>query len=163
MKRSIIAATMLLLAVAHPAVAAAPPVISYQGVLTEVNGQLVPDGPHIFTFSVWDAAQNGNMLYCESQALAIVKGGVSALVGSGTLCANPPNPSLQSLTFDVPLLAPGRRRRRSRARARPADVLALRIHREDRAQQHHLLVQGARRQLDRGRHCRQLDRGGRHP
>lgn len=99
MKRMILAATLVALAVSGPAAAVVPPLISYQGVLTDNAGVLVPDGPHDFTFTIWDAPAGGTLLYCETQvAVPTVKGGFSVIVGEGTLCA--PNVALQSLAFD---------------------------------------------------------------
>src|SRR5262245_60513516 len=51
MKRAILM-VLLLAFVASSAVAAVPPQISYQGVLTDPLGDLVPDATHTFTFSI---------------------------------------------------------------------------------------------------------------
>jgi hypothetical protein len=104
MKPTIFAATiftamLLALVVVRSATALVPPLISYQGVLTDNAGTLVPDGPQDFTFSIWDAEVGGNLLYCETQTgVQVVKGGFSVRIGEGTLCA--PMVTLASVPFD---------------------------------------------------------------
>ncbi len=68
--------------------------ISYQGVLTELSGDVVVDGNYVLTFRLYDAATGGNELWSEIQALVAVTDGVfSVTLGAVTEL---------SLPFDQP-------------------------------------------------------------
>ena len=56
MKRMTILIVLAALIVAEPAVASVPEQMSFQGVLTDGSGGLVPDGSYTLTFRWWDAA-----------------------------------------------------------------------------------------------------------
>lgn len=69
--------------------------MSYQGVLTDPSGTLVPDGDYAMTFRVHDAAAAGAVLWSESHPTVSVKAGLfSVLLGSTTPL---------SIAFDKPL------------------------------------------------------------
>jgi hypothetical protein len=57
--------------------------ISYSGRLSNDAGQPVADGVYALTFALYDAAQDGNLLWSETQTGVTVKGGAfTALLGS---------------------------------------------------------------------------------
>ena len=59
--------------------------IPYSGRLSNDAGQPVADGVYAFTFALYDAAQDGNLLWSETQTGVTVKGGAfTALLGSVT-------------------------------------------------------------------------------
>lgn len=65
------------------AIAAVPPIISYQGKLMQPNGTPVPDGTYSIRFAIYDAPTEGNMLWSEPNPSVQVKGGLFAvLLGS---------------------------------------------------------------------------------
>jgi hypothetical protein len=49
--------------------------IPYSGRLTNLDGRAVGDGNYDFTFSLYDAPDNGNLLWTESQAGVVVRSG----------------------------------------------------------------------------------------
>lgn len=53
-----------------------PETMSYQGVLTDGAGTIVPDGPYNLTFTLYDAPTDGTALWTETQAGVPVSGGV---------------------------------------------------------------------------------------
>jgi hypothetical protein len=68
--------------------------MSYQGVLTDAAGNLVPDGPYFFEFRIYNTNIVGPPpLWSECQTITVAKGGFNAILGSFT----PLN-----LPFDVP-------------------------------------------------------------
>lgn len=92
MKRLVI--LLLFLALATPALCAVPQTMSYQGVLTDGLGNLVPDGTYYFSFNIYLTAVPGPpAIWSECQSLTVTKGGFNAILGSTT----PLN-----LPFDVP-------------------------------------------------------------
>jgi|GEM_PF-1274518 len=58
-----------------------PEKISYQGLLTDTNNTPIPDGNYNIVFTLYDAAQNGNAIWQESQSLDINGGLLNALLG----------------------------------------------------------------------------------
>jgi hypothetical protein len=85
MKRSIHLAIVLVTIVAAAAQAAVPPTISYQGVLTDAGGNLVPDGSYDMTFRIYDVASGGTALFTEphtgANQVAVAAGGFSVILG----------------------------------------------------------------------------------
>ncbi|MBN2104057.1 hypothetical protein JW835_08470, partial [bacterium] len=79
---------LLLFAILHTdalqtAVYAGPPrTLSYQGLLTNENGESVPDGEYRLSFSLYDVEEEGDALWTESQTVVVEKGIFSALLGS---------------------------------------------------------------------------------
>lgn len=84
---------LLVLAWAAPAAAQVPMLVSYQGVLTDDAGHLVPDGDYGITFRIFNAVTGGSALYSEAHtganAVAVVDGGFSVLLGSVTALTLP--------------------------------------------------------------------------
>lgn len=82
----LLACVVVLLALALPALpsaAQAPQILSYQGVLTDNAGNLVPDGTYSVTFRLFDVSSAGAALYTETQpSLSVVRGGFSAQIGT---------------------------------------------------------------------------------
>ena len=68
---------------ATPVHAAVPSTMSYQGVLTDNAGNLVPDGNYNFVFKVYNVPVAGAALWTETQnAVPLVKGGFNVILGS---------------------------------------------------------------------------------
>jgi len=61
-----------------------PKLISYQGVLTDASGTVVPDGNYNLTFKLYDVATGGTPLWTEVQSVAVSKGIFSVILGSAT-------------------------------------------------------------------------------
>lgn len=61
-----------------------PRTISYQGILTNASGTLVPDGNYNLTFKLYDAASAGTTLWIESQTAAVSKGIFNVELGNVT-------------------------------------------------------------------------------
>lgn len=73
-----------------PGRAAVPQSMSYQGVLTDLGGTPLPDGPHDLVFALYAAADGGAPLWSESQpAVTLTKGVFSVTLGSVTPLAIP--------------------------------------------------------------------------
>ena len=80
----VLAAILALLPVASPVVAAgyapgaapASGTIPYSGRLSNDAGQPVADGAYAFRFALYDAVQDGNLLWSETQSGVTVKGGL---------------------------------------------------------------------------------------
>lgn len=87
---SSLALTLLLTAAVHAQV---PRTISYQGVLADATGALVPDGNHQLTLRLYDQATAATPLFEEVQTVAVVRGLFNAILGSVT-------PIPPSLRFD---------------------------------------------------------------
>jgi len=82
MMRLLFAATILVALVSSSAVVAAVPrTISYQGVLKDAGGVIVPDGEYDITFRIYDVATEGAALWNETQTLQVTAGIVSLTLG----------------------------------------------------------------------------------
>ncbi len=80
---------------AGPALAVAPSTMSYQGVLMDAGGALVPDGDYSLTFRLYTVAAGGGALWTETHAVVPVsRGGFHVILGSVT--------PLTGIPFDVP-------------------------------------------------------------
>ncbi len=75
---------LLIIGISCTAFAQVPRTISYQGVLTDAQGNLIPDGNHTLTLKLYDAATNGSLLFIETQTVPVVKGVFNAIIGSVT-------------------------------------------------------------------------------
>jgi hypothetical protein len=94
MKRLVLAFTLLASLAALPALATVPSTMSYQGVLTDAGGNLLPDGPYSLTFKIYTVPVAGAPIWTEVDAgVPVSKGGFSVVLGNGT--------SLSGLAFDV--------------------------------------------------------------
>jgi len=60
----------------------APPVISYQGILTDADGNLVPDGSYALTFKLYEASTGGPELWSESKNVEVKDGIFNVILGS---------------------------------------------------------------------------------
>ncbi|MGH1363741.1 MAG: tail fiber domain-containing protein [Calditrichia bacterium] len=63
-------------------VAQTPQTISYQGLLTDPDGNPITDGNYNLTFALYDAKENGNLVWQENQTVNITAGLVNALLGT---------------------------------------------------------------------------------
>ncbi len=61
-----------------------PRTISFQGVLTDAQGNLVLDGNHALTLKLYDNVSSQNPLYTETQTVPVVKGVFNVIIGSVT-------------------------------------------------------------------------------
>ncbi|HSM56867.1 MAG TPA: pectinesterase family protein [Candidatus Sulfomarinibacteraceae bacterium] len=65
--------------------ASAPSLISYQGFLSDSEGDPLPDGNYSMTFALYDAASGGAKIWEETQSNVALGGGYfSVMLGSGT-------------------------------------------------------------------------------
>jgi hypothetical protein len=87
MRRTLLLALTLLL-VSTPAFAQVPSTMSYQGVLTDGAGNLVPDGFYDLTFRLYTVPTAGSAVYTEPHTgvnhVQVAHGGFSVLLGSIT-------------------------------------------------------------------------------
>jgi hypothetical protein len=60
---------------------AVPPLINFQGLLTDTTGALVADGNYSVTFSIYDSLSGGNQLWQETQNLSATSGRITAELG----------------------------------------------------------------------------------
>jgi len=88
MKRLVLLLAVLSLpAAAWAQTSAIPANISYQGRVTDVNGNAIGDPTPVnreIIFRIYDNAVTGNRLYSEKQTVTIAKGEFSVLIGGGT-------------------------------------------------------------------------------
>ena len=70
-----------------------PQTLSYQGVLTDASGAIVPDGKYTLTFKLFDAAEEGKTIWSENQQVFIQNGLFTVALGSV---------SPLDITFDKP-------------------------------------------------------------
>jgi hypothetical protein len=95
MKHLLFLFVLLPVLLAGPALAVAPSTMSYQGVLMDNGGALVPDGNYSLTFKLYTVASGGAALWTETQnPVAVSRGGFSVILGSAA--------SLSGVAFDVP-------------------------------------------------------------
>lgn len=80
----LIAVVCLLLLVSTVASSDVPQTMSYQGVLRDGSGNVVPDGSYAVTFKVYDADAGGTVLWMETQTLSVTGGIFCAVLGSAT-------------------------------------------------------------------------------
>jgi hypothetical protein len=71
-----------------------PDIMSYQGVLRDGSGSLVPDGNYVVTFRIYDVEVGGSALWAENQSIMVEGGIINAHLGAVV--------SLSSLDCDVP-------------------------------------------------------------
>ncbi len=72
-----------------------PRTISYQGVLADATGTVVPDGSHTLTLKLYTTSSGGSAIYTETQGIGTIKGNFNVLIGSIT-------PIPGSVAFDQP-------------------------------------------------------------
>lgn len=61
-----------------------PRTISFQGVLTDAQGNLVPDGNHTLTLKLYDNIASPTAIFTEAQTVPVVKGVFNIIIGSVT-------------------------------------------------------------------------------
>ncbi len=59
-----------------------PQTISYQGVLTDTDGAIVPDGDYSIVFTLYDALTGGTNLWTETQTVTVSGGLFNVILGS---------------------------------------------------------------------------------
>jgi hypothetical protein len=93
MRRMCALCVLLILAASTVSVADVPRTISYQGVLKNAAGTVVPDGDYDLSFRLYDADAGGAALWTENQTLPVRGGVFNAVLGSVTTL---------DLAFDAP-------------------------------------------------------------
>jgi hypothetical protein len=58
-----------------------PQTLSYQGVLTDLSGNAVPDGNYTLTFKLYDVSTGGSAVWTESQPVTVSKGIMNVILG----------------------------------------------------------------------------------
>ncbi|MGB9774901.1 MAG: hypothetical protein ACPL4I_12965, partial [Bacteroidota bacterium] len=82
LSRTLLSIALMLLLAATLSLAQVPKTISYQGVLTDASGTVVPDGNYNLTFKLYDVATGGTALWAEGQLVAVSKGIFNVVLGS---------------------------------------------------------------------------------
>jgi hypothetical protein len=75
---------MILLLVAVTSDATPPRTLSYQGVLTDNMGTIVPDGDYAMTFRIYTVPSGGTVAWLESQIVTVTDGRFDVILGSVT-------------------------------------------------------------------------------
>lgn len=90
MKRVALFAALLVAVALQSASADVPSTMSYQGVLTDGGGQIVPDGNYTLEFNIYNVAVAGAPLWTETHVgVPVSLGGFSVILGSNTPLALP--------------------------------------------------------------------------
>jgi hypothetical protein len=63
-----------------------PCTISYQGILTDISGNLKPDGKYTITFNLYETETGGDAVWKETKTLTLSKGLFSTSLGDRNLC-----------------------------------------------------------------------------
>ena len=82
LSRTFLSIALMLILAASLSLAQVPKTISYQGVLTDASGTVVPDGNYNLTFKLYDVATGGTALWAEGQLVAVSKGIFNVILGS---------------------------------------------------------------------------------
>jgi hypothetical protein len=82
LSRTFLSIALMLILAASLSLAQVPRTISYQGVLTDASGTVVPDGNYSLTFKLYDVATGGTPLWTEVQSVEVSKGIFSVILGS---------------------------------------------------------------------------------
>jgi hypothetical protein len=75
-------AIVLVAGLAAVASAQVPRVLSYQGILTDRDGRILPDGEYQLTIRLYDRLEATEPIYVEEQRVEAVRGVVNALIGT---------------------------------------------------------------------------------
>jgi hypothetical protein len=75
---------LLILVATSAAMATVPATLSYQGLLKNSSGLVIPDGTYSLTFRIYNQPAGGTALWSETQSLAVADGVFSAVLGSVT-------------------------------------------------------------------------------
>ncbi len=84
MKRIAGLCALLLLATVNVATATVPATLSYQGLLKDASGVVIPNGTYSLTFRIYGQPSGGTALWTETQSLPVTDGVFSAVLGSVT-------------------------------------------------------------------------------
>jgi len=84
LSRTFLSIALMLILAASWSLAQVPTTISYQGVLTDASGTVVPDGSYKLTFKLYDVETGGTALWSETQSVLVSKGIFSVALGSVT-------------------------------------------------------------------------------
>lgn len=83
MKRTLFQSVLLVVLICSiPVRGQIPQTLSYQGVLTDANGAIVPDGKYTLTFKLFDADEGGKAIWSENQKIFIQNGLFNVALGS---------------------------------------------------------------------------------
>lgn len=75
---------LLIIGISCTAFAQVPRTISYQGVLTDTQGNLIPDGNHTLTLKLYDNLNAPTAIFTETQSVPVIRGIFNAIIGSVT-------------------------------------------------------------------------------
>ncbi|MFQ5641432.1 MAG: tail fiber domain-containing protein [bacterium] len=89
MKRVAYLSVLLLLLAAQFSRGQIPQTISYQGVLTDAEGNPVVDGDYTLTFKLYETATDGTPLWTEQQTVTVSNGLFNAILGKTALLDRP--------------------------------------------------------------------------
>ncbi|MCI0530825.1 MAG: hypothetical protein L0Y74_02595, partial [candidate division Zixibacteria bacterium] len=81
MKFARLVSSIIILALCVSIQAAVPPLINFQGLLTDTSGAPVDDGNYSVTFGIYDSLTGGTLLWQETQSVSAVAGRISAELG----------------------------------------------------------------------------------
>jgi len=84
MKRMIVVLLTAVASLTTAALADAPALLSYQGVLTDAGGMAVSDGRYKLTFSIYNDEKTGTLLWAEDDSVTVTKGIFNAVLGGVT-------------------------------------------------------------------------------
>ncbi|MBI5324889.1 MAG: hypothetical protein HZB41_06400 [Ignavibacteriae bacterium] len=83
--RTLLSFAMMMLIITSLSMAQIPKTISYQGVLTNASGVVVPDGNYSLTFKLFEVATGGTLLWNDVQPSVAVSNGIfNVILGSAT-------------------------------------------------------------------------------
>ncbi|MCC7437977.1 MAG: hypothetical protein IT211_05715 [Armatimonadetes bacterium] len=82
--RRTLSVALATLALGATALAQAPRTMSYQGLLTDANGNLISDGNHTLRLSLYESASGGSAMFSETQTVPVVRGLFNIIIGSAT-------------------------------------------------------------------------------
>lgn len=82
--RRTLSVALATLAMGATALAQAPRTMSYQGLLTDANGNLISDGNHTLRLSLYESASGGSAMFSETQTVPVVRGLFNIIIGSAT-------------------------------------------------------------------------------
>src|SRR5690554_6195821 len=85
MKKQIFTIIVLIFVITTCVTGAVPKTLSYQGVVTDTNGNPKKDGEYKFTFSIYDDSVSGKSLWSEEKTIQTKQGLFSTELGSVNL------------------------------------------------------------------------------
>jgi hypothetical protein len=75
MQKYLMVTLFILITISQISLAEIPQSVTYQGVLTDTNGNILPNGTYNMQFTFYDAAENGNVLSSSQQIQVTVQNG----------------------------------------------------------------------------------------